>query len=193
MCPNLCSVSVQQMSRLAVACWFWQTEYIQSNYSAVFSSYVTTITIRGRTNIKPQDPREPKEPFGLVPLLLFHIPPPLFLFLGLTPSSSLLFPRSLFSASPLPFFTTLSSNPFSLHSFLFLSSPSLSSVCCYSSTPVSLSVSLFGLPSQQSLPQNPRFYPKPPTLGLFILSFSMVDPSSCSDSHAPRDTFQKCN
>ncbi len=64
-------------------CWFWQTEYIQSNYSAVFSSYVTTIGTRGRTNMKPQDPGEPKEPFGLVPhpFLLLHIPhpPPVFL------------------------------------------------------------------------------------------------------------------
>ena len=68
--PSLCS---------NVACWFWQAKHIQSYNSAAFSSYVTTTGTRGRTNIKPQDPGEPKEPFGLVIQLLLHIPyPPLF-------------------------------------------------------------------------------------------------------------------
>lgn len=100
--------------------WFWLMEYIQSNYSAVFSSYVTTIGTRWRTNTKPQDPGEPKEPFGLVPhpLLLLHIPHPppvfhwFFFFLDCHPPLS--------SVSSPPFLIILS---FPLFLLSFLASP----------------------------------------------------------------------
>lgn len=123
------------------ACWFWQTEYIQSNYSAVFSSYVTIIRTRGRTNIKPQDPGEPKEPFSLVPhpllLLLFHIfilrlSSSGFLFLGQPPSSFLLCLLSPFSLlffhSPCassPCLHPLALLPFLIFALLLLSPSSL--------------------------------------------------------------------
>lgn len=90
------------------ACWFWQTVYIQSNYSAVFSSYVTTIGTRGGTNIKPQDPGEPKEPFGLVPhplLLLLASFTSLILCLS---SSQFLFLWLSLCDSSLPFVIILS-------------------------------------------------------------------------------------
>lgn len=106
MCRSLCSPCVQQMSWLTVVCWFWQTQYIQSDCSAVFSSYVTTIRTRGRTNIKPQDPGEPKVPFGLVPHLLplpllLH-PPLVFLCFSFCWTTTIL-------PTPLPFLVILSS------------------------------------------------------------------------------------
>lgn len=69
--PSVPSVHLQMIGR-AAARWFWQTDYIQCHYSAVFPSYVTTAETRARTVRKPLDPGEPKEPFAL--LLLPHIP-----------------------------------------------------------------------------------------------------------------------
>lgn len=177
-----------------MACWFWQAEYIQSHYSAVFFCYVTSIGTSDRIP-KPQDPGEPKEPLVptmIVPhLLLLLLSPPVFLILGLPPSSSPF--NFTFAAHPLIL-------PLSLIFLLILSSPSflrfilaspifsslfLLPVCATALPFFYFLFSLFGLPTQQSLSQNPRCYPKPPTPGLFILSVSLVKPSSVSDSHAP--------
>lgn len=119
--PSLCFPSVQQMSRLAVLWLCWQADHTQSYYSAVFSSYVTTTGTWGRTNIKPQDPGEPKEPFDLVPhlpFLLFNIPHPapvsplLLLFLDY-PNTQLFLPFLIILSFPMSLLY------FSLNSFAF--------------------------------------------------------------------------
>lgn len=152
--PSLCS---------NVACWFWQTKYIQSYNSAAFSSYVTTIGTRDRTNIKPQDPGEPKEPFGLITPLFLQSPyPPLFsldycLFW-------VLLQYHFFSLTLLSFFIILHALPSSL---------SLSSH--YSFAP-----SLFLKPHHsgyQSLPQRTSFYPKLPLLVCLFYYSGSLDPA----------------
>lgn len=119
--PSSCFPSVQQMSRLAVLWLCWQADHTQSYYSAVFSSYVTTTGTWGRTNIKPQDPGEPKEPFDLVPhlpFLLFNIPHPapvsplLLLFLDY-PNTQLFLPFLIILSFPMSLLY------FSLNSFAF--------------------------------------------------------------------------
>lgn len=108
--------------------WLWRVglgrQSIYSlNYSAVFSSFVTTCGTRGRRNIKPQDPGEPKEPFGLVPPPPSP-PPPVFLCVSFALTTPILL-------SP---FSLLFFHP-SCPSSLFLHPPLLLSRC-YSSPPL---------------------------------------------------------
>lgn len=182
LCLCLCFLCVNQMSRLAAACWFWQEKYIQYNYSAVFFSYVTTIWTRERTNIKPQDPGEPKEPFGLVPHLpLLLLYSSAFLFLGLPPSSSLpCLPSLIILSSPLSPRTFLASSyspPFS-----YLLANTLPLFCHYVDSQVS-----------NLSPRTPTLTPNLPLLVCLFHPFCLVNSSSRSDNHTSRDTFQKRN
>lgn len=110
------SVRTADESAGSELCWFWQTEYIQYNRSAVFSSYVTSVSSRGRTNIKPQDPGEPEEPFSLVPPPPSP-PPPVFFWVSFSWTTPILLslpsPYYSFTPPPPPLLLTSSRSPLS--------------------------------------------------------------------------------
>lgn len=174
------SVRTADESAGSELCWFWQTEYIQYNRSAVFSSYVTSVSSRGRTNIKPQDPGEPKEPFSLVrppP----SPPPPVFFWVSFSWTTPIL----LSLPSPYYSFTPPSS---SLAYILSLSSLSLSSLCYLPSLFFSLSLimrppkSAISFPEHHLLPQNSH------SRSVYSIIPACLTPPPCTDGHAPPET-----
>lgn len=173
---HMFSVRMADESAGSEPCWFWQTEYIQYNYSAVVSSYVTRVRSRGRTNIKPQDPGEPKEPFGLVP------PPPFSSSCLLLSFFFLDYPHPPLSPFSLLFFHP----PSSLAYILSLSSLSLSSPC-YLPFPLLLFKSNYLASKVSNLfPRTPSPTPELPlSLCLFYHS-GLLDSSPCTDGHAPQ-------
>lgn len=181
------SVRTADESAGSELCWFWQTEYIQHNRSAVFSSYVTSVSSRRRTNIKPQDPGEPEEPFSLVPPPPSP-PPPVFFWVSFSWTTPILLslPSPYYSFTPPPLLLSCL-HPLALLSLLIFSLLLAFSFLLFKSNYAASKVS-------NLFPRTPSSTPKLPlSLCLFYHSGLFNSSPLHRRPRPPRDAYHECN